>query len=839
MHNNFKKLSYTLCLLTAIAIGTSGLSASATTSENVLSVASVESLVDTSISTNGEASVIVTLADHSVANLDTAKKRSELKNDQEAIAEKADLDKKETTNYSRIPAVATTVDSSQLAELRTDPNVESIRLQRFYKSSELQTGISYSSLMRPSLTDSVILLDADDAWANGTPYTGSGKSVVIIDTGVDSDHDFLSGAVVTERCYAQGPNGIGGVGSCPNGLDSQSGSGAAAPCSSTTSCNHGTHVAGIAAGRTGVSGAPTGGIAPAANIIAIQVFSTFTNANLNWQGQPMCSASGSSSPCILTSDSDVLSALNYVLANKTNVASINLSLGGGGYSTTCDGDSPDVADVITELRNDWGILTLAAAGNDASATNIAWPACISSAVAVGATSKTDTVATTYSNSNSLLDIWAPGGTSTSGGAINSSVPVSLDTDGNPNGYTLKIGTSMATPMITGAVAVLRQAYPSESANQIMTRLQESGVNITDSRNSVSKHRPSLIEAIQAETPMFTELARTVSNSTVYLVNGTSKYTIGNMSLLSDFSVLGPVNYVDQSYLDSFSSGGSLTRVVGSTADASVHLIVAGIRLTFGSCDSVEDYGFSCTGLVKLPPSQLARFSSGPGVTAFLKGTRNATVYFVIDGQKRPIASWGDLVGLGVPFVINKLTDDFVTSIPTGDLLFGGGGLIKSSDSASVYAVNDWSGSPSVYPVTSFNNTVDLGLGTNVRTVSSSLLSQYSVASNLKTTVKCGSDTYVGTIGVLYEIDSSIYSHFNYSVGSFLDGGSICNRFTFSSTQMSRFILNRGSIYYVEDGAKRGFTSYGAYLANGGNPSTTISVSDAFVAQLPNGTPISS
>lgn len=328
-----------------------------------------------------------------------------------------------------------------------------------------------------------------------------------------------------------------------------------------------------------------------------------------------------------------------------------------------------------------------------------------------------------------------------------------------------------------------------------------------------------------------------SSSTIYFISEGKKHIVDDPAVLGDFSRLGPVRTVDQSYLDELSFGNVMSPVVGSTDGSDMYLIVAGIRLRFNSCDSVEDYGFSCTGLIKLTPEQLASFHGGPGVTPFLKGTSNATVYFVVDGYKRPIASWGDLVGLGVPFVINKLTDDFVDVVPKGDLLLGGGGLIKTANSASVYAVNEWSGSPSVYPVASFNDTLDLGLGNSSRVVSNSQFLQYSIESNLKRTIKCGSTTYVGASGVLYEIDPSLYSHYNYSTGSFLNGGSICNRFTFSQTPMSRFILNRGSIYFVDSGVKRGFTSYRAYLENGGNPASTIPVSNAFADQLPNGTPI--
>lgn len=796
----------------------------------------VSSDVEVSLNQTGQANVIVTLKDYEIAELDSKAVRSELKSEQARVIENADLDAAKT--YSRIPAISTTVDYSQLEQLRSDPNVDSITLSRYHKPAELKSSNQFleSINLRPSMNDVVTLMDANDAWNNSPSYTGSGERIAIIDTGVQSSHPFLSGSVVLEACFAQGPNGSASGGDCPNGLDSQTGTGAGAPCTTVSGCNHGTHVAGIAAGRRNVSGAPVGGVAPSASVIAIQVFTTFESTDLVSPGVSVCESVGSSDPCILTSDSDVLSALNYVIANRTGVASVNLSLGGGGYSQNCDLDSPTVATAISTLRS-YGILSAVASGNDGNSAQISWPACISSAVAVGSVSKADVVAS-YSNSNSLIDIWGTGGVSPSSSAILSSVPTTLDVDGTVDGYTRKIGTSMASPTIAGAIALLRDAYPSESATQILSRLQSSGVNVTDSRNGVTKKRPSVIQAIQMASPSNTELVRTVSNASVYLINGDYKHPIPSIGVFNEFSTLGSVRFVEQSYLDSIPTGSNLSRVVGSTTDSSVYLIIAGIRLLFPSCDLVVDFGYSCSNLILFSPTTLNRFVSGPAVTVYFRSVTDATVYFIDNGYKRPIASWADLVSLGFPIAIHRFSDLFLNSITTGDLMLGGGSLLKVASSSSVYAVNNWSGTPSVFPVTSFANTVDLGLGTNVRTVSASEFSKYSVGSNLRTSVKCGGLTYFGINGTLYRVDPSQYTHFGVNDSSFLVSGDICNRFVISPDLMSRFIVNSGSIFLVENGTKRGFTSFGAYLAAVGS-STPVVVSNSFAGSLPNGSPISS
>ena len=113
---------------------------------------------------------------------------------------------------------------------------------------------------------------------------------------------------------------------CPNGNSSQFGFGSAENCGYSTSCDHGTHVAGIAMGGPHES-YPGGaaGIARGASLIPIQVFSETS------PGQ-----AGAFS-------SDLIAALNYVFnlpaVVRNNVSSVNMSLGGAVSNTPCDSDS--------------------------------------------------------------------------------------------------------------------------------------------------------------------------------------------------------------------------------------------------------------------------------------------------------------------------------------------------------------------------------------------------------------------------------------------------------------------------------------------------------------------
>jgi Subtilase family/Domain of unknown function DUF11 len=163
--------------------------------------------------------------------------------------------------------------------------------------------------------------------------------------------------------------------------------------------------------------------------------------------------------------SDQISALNYVnttLVPLWDIAATNMSLGGGQNNVACDGDALK-APIDALLAN--GVATVIASGNDNWTDTISVPGCISTAVTVGAVTDADVV---IFNMGNLVDILAPGQ------FVDSSVPD--DTFGS------KSGTSMATPHVTGAFAVIRSIVgTSMSVADILTLLQNTGELITDTR----------------------------------------------------------------------------------------------------------------------------------------------------------------------------------------------------------------------------------------------------------------------------------------------------------------------------------------------------------------------
>ncbi|MCR9095370.1 MAG: S8 family serine peptidase [bacterium] len=312
--------------------------------------------------------------------------------------------------------------------------------------SGLLPAIDLDAIHRPSLATTIPLIRADAAHLAGDD--GAGRVVAVLDTGVDTAHEMFAGRIVEEACFAL-------LGTCPDDSSSMTGPGAAVPCTGP-GCGHGTSVAGIAVGRSADDSLV--GVAPGAQLIAIQVFSELPAGDIG------------------AYTSDIVAGLQHVLGLSItlDVDAVNLSLGGTTYGSVdaCEAGSASATSAVGRLR-DAGIVTVAAGGNDGLVDALTSPACIGQVIGVGATTLADDVPG-FSNSIDLLTMLAPGS--------------SIESAANGGGTSRVGGTSMAAPHVAGAIAVLRQRHPAATPAEIENALVLSGTPVYDPRGDVTLPR---------------------------------------------------------------------------------------------------------------------------------------------------------------------------------------------------------------------------------------------------------------------------------------------------------------------------------------------------------------
>ncbi|MFJ2094069.1 S8 family serine peptidase [Streptomyces sp. NPDC087901] len=276
-----------------------------------------------------------------------------------------------------------------------------------------------------TLDKSVPQIGAPDAWAEG--YDGTGVKVAVLDTGVDSTHPDLAGHIAEARNFTDTDDAVDHHG-------------------------HGTLVSSTVAGSGAASGGKYKGVAPGAHLLVGKV--------LNDGGQG--------------SDSSVLAGMDWAAHSGAKV--ISMSLGTSGAS---DGTDP-LSTAVNDLTAETGTLFVIAAGNTGpDATTIGSPGSADAALTVAAVDKADKLASFSSRGPRLNDgalkpdIAAPGVDIVAARAAGTTMGTPADRN-----YTAASGTSMATPHVAGAAAIVAQAHPEWDAAQIKGALM-SGARVLD------------------------------------------------------------------------------------------------------------------------------------------------------------------------------------------------------------------------------------------------------------------------------------------------------------------------------------------------------------------------
>lgn len=266
-------------------------------------------------------------------------------------------------------------------------------------------------IVHASLDTSIPQIGANSVYSSG--ITGQDVKTCIVDTGVDDTHPALNPLVAEINYVPLVPTG-----------------------DATDDEGHGTHVAGIIASND----ATFRGVAPGSSLMAAKVLDSTGSGFV----------------------SDVVSGINWCVANGADI--INLSLGGGLFTGTCDSNLDAMA-VNNAVAS--GVIVAVASGNDGTIDAVSSPACASGAIAVGAVDDFDG-RTSFSNEGPQLDVVAPG-----------SPVTSLNAPINGGGFATFYGTSMATPHVAGLAALIIDANPTLTSTQVRSAIENNALDLGD------------------------------------------------------------------------------------------------------------------------------------------------------------------------------------------------------------------------------------------------------------------------------------------------------------------------------------------------------------------------
>ncbi|MET8413692.1 S8 family serine peptidase, partial [Streptomyces sp. NPDC005195] len=271
-------------------------------------------------------------------------------------------------------------------------------------------------LVHADLADSTKQIGAPQVWADGN--TGQGVDVAVLDTGVDAGHPDLADRVASRQSFVPDENTDDHVG-------------------------HGTHVASIIAGTGAASDGKEKGVAPGARLDIGKVLDNTGSGQTSW----------------------VLAGMEWAAVDQ-HAKVINMSLGDGQVS---DGTDP-LSQAVDRLSTETGALFVVAAGNAGAPGTIGSPGAANDALTVGAVDSDDSVAVFSSQGPRVDGALKPEITAPGVGIL----AANSQFDGNDAGaYQTMSGTSMATPHVTGAAALMAAAHPDLTGSALKDLLTSS------------------------------------------------------------------------------------------------------------------------------------------------------------------------------------------------------------------------------------------------------------------------------------------------------------------------------------------------------------------------------
>ncbi|MET8447833.1 S8 family peptidase [Streptomyces sp. NPDC005209] len=288
--------------------------------------------------------------------------------------------------------------------------------------------ISLDGKVKAMLDRSTAQINAPTAWKAG--YEGQGVKVAVLDTGIDADHPDLAGRIAQAEDFS----GSGNTGD---------------------HFGHGTHVASIVGGTGAASAGTRRGVAPKADLLIGKVLDDNGYGN----------------------ESGIIAGMEWATAEHAKV--VNMSLGAPELT---DGTDP-LSQAVDNLTASTGTLFVVAAGNSGpDPYSVGTPGAADSALTVGAVDRDDSLAPFSSRGPRFgdeavkPDVTAPGVGIVAARAAGTTLGDPIDAN-----YVALSGTSMATPHVAGAAALLAQQHPDWSAQQLKDALISTAHTVSGSK----------------------------------------------------------------------------------------------------------------------------------------------------------------------------------------------------------------------------------------------------------------------------------------------------------------------------------------------------------------------